>query len=168
MEPRDKYTVYSKWDRGYRKGIHKMPKFTRVRISRLAMIQATEYESIDHSTREPEGFLDCLYLPLLSFVSVYTTNSALCHPCASPSLRHEVLNCSRMRTLGPNAPAKEAPADKDPSAPPAFSNGMSRSPSATPPSTTKQTVSSRLPCTPVSPNCADVHRLTPRPFVLYC
>ncbi|KZV70463.1 60s ribosomal protein l31 [Peniophora sp. CONT] len=30
MEPRDKYTVFSKWDRGYRKGIHKMPKFTRV------------------------------------------------------------------------------------------------------------------------------------------
>jgi len=30
MAPKDKYTVFSRHDRGYRKGIHKMPKFTRV------------------------------------------------------------------------------------------------------------------------------------------
>ncbi|EIW85251.1 60s ribosomal protein l31 [Coniophora puteana RWD-64-598 SS2] len=29
MDPRDKYTVYSRHHRGYRKGIHKVPKWTR-------------------------------------------------------------------------------------------------------------------------------------------
>ena len=31
MHSRDKYTVYSATTRGYRKGIHKVPKWTRVR-----------------------------------------------------------------------------------------------------------------------------------------
>jgi hypothetical protein len=31
MDPRDKYTVFSRSSKGYRKGIHKVPKFTRVR-----------------------------------------------------------------------------------------------------------------------------------------
>ena len=31
MPARDKYTVFSPHARGYRKGIHKVPKFTRVR-----------------------------------------------------------------------------------------------------------------------------------------
>ncbi|ODV64405.1 mitochondrial 54S ribosomal protein mL60 [Ascoidea rubescens DSM 1968] len=30
MLPRDKYTVYSKKTRGYRKGIHRVPKWTKV------------------------------------------------------------------------------------------------------------------------------------------
>ena len=30
MAPRDKYTVFTRWARGYRKGIHKVPKWTRV------------------------------------------------------------------------------------------------------------------------------------------
>ncbi|KAH8824987.1 60s ribosomal protein l31 [Flagelloscypha sp. PMI_526] len=30
MHPRDKYTVYNKSSKGYRKGIHKVPKFTRI------------------------------------------------------------------------------------------------------------------------------------------
>ena len=30
MPAKDKYTVFSSWDKGYRKGIHKVPKFTRV------------------------------------------------------------------------------------------------------------------------------------------
>jgi Mitochondrial ribosomal protein L31 len=30
MLPKDKYTVFSRNTRGYRKGIHKVPKFTRV------------------------------------------------------------------------------------------------------------------------------------------
>lgn len=30
MLPKDKYTVYSKHSKGYRKGIHKMPKWTRI------------------------------------------------------------------------------------------------------------------------------------------
>jgi hypothetical protein len=32
MSPRDKYTTFVKSAKGYRKGIHKVPKFTRVRI----------------------------------------------------------------------------------------------------------------------------------------
>ncbi|KAI0078181.1 mitochondrial ribosomal protein L31 [Panus rudis PR-1116 ss-1] len=30
MNPRDKYTVFSKRAKGYRKGIHKVPKWTRI------------------------------------------------------------------------------------------------------------------------------------------
>ena len=30
MDPKDKYTVFSPHHRGYRKGIHKLPKWTRV------------------------------------------------------------------------------------------------------------------------------------------
>ncbi|TFY81967.1 hypothetical protein EWM64_g2043 [Hericium alpestre] len=30
MDPKDKYTVFSPHHRGYRKGIHKVPKFTRI------------------------------------------------------------------------------------------------------------------------------------------
>lgn len=30
MPPRDKYTVFSRHVKGYRKGIHKVPKWTRV------------------------------------------------------------------------------------------------------------------------------------------
>lgn len=31
MAPKDKYTVFTRHERGYRKGIHKVPKWTRVR-----------------------------------------------------------------------------------------------------------------------------------------
>ena len=76
MEPRDKYTVFSKWDRGYRKGIHKMPKFTRVRVVLFSVGQGAEGGCfIGYSTREPEGFLDCLYMLLLSYIFIYTPNS---------------------------------------------------------------------------------------------
>lgn len=76
MEPRDKYTVYSKWDRGYRKGIHKMPKFTRVRsLPFLVHAVSKPQFLLGHSTREPEGFLVCLYsLAIAVHVSVYITN----------------------------------------------------------------------------------------------
>ncbi|ETW85509.1 hypothetical protein HETIRDRAFT_309932 [Heterobasidion irregulare TC 32-1] len=30
MDPKDKYTVFTPHARGYRKGIHKVPKFTRI------------------------------------------------------------------------------------------------------------------------------------------
>ncbi|KAH7103180.1 60s ribosomal protein l31 [Auriculariales sp. MPI-PUGE-AT-0066] len=30
MAPRDKYTIFNAHSRGYRKGIHKVPKFTRI------------------------------------------------------------------------------------------------------------------------------------------
>ncbi|KLO06731.1 mitochondrial ribosomal protein L31 [Schizopora paradoxa] len=32
MLPRDKYTTFSPHERGYRKGIHKVPKFTRLTL----------------------------------------------------------------------------------------------------------------------------------------
>ncbi|PAV23225.1 60s ribosomal l31 [Pyrrhoderma noxium] len=32
MPAKDKYTVFSSWDKGYRKGIHKVPKFTRLTL----------------------------------------------------------------------------------------------------------------------------------------
>ncbi|EJD06004.1 60s ribosomal protein l31 [Fomitiporia mediterranea MF3/22] len=32
MPARDKYTVFSAWDKGYRKGVHKVPKFTRLTL----------------------------------------------------------------------------------------------------------------------------------------
>ncbi|EPT05894.1 hypothetical protein FOMPIDRAFT_84008 [Fomitopsis schrenkii] len=32
MAPRDKYTVFTRWERGYRKGIHKVPKWTRLTL----------------------------------------------------------------------------------------------------------------------------------------
>ncbi|PNS17911.1 hypothetical protein CAC42_3870 [Sphaceloma murrayae] len=30
MVPRDKYTMFARYERGYRKGVHKLPKWTRV------------------------------------------------------------------------------------------------------------------------------------------
>ncbi|KAL4067558.1 mitochondrial ribosomal protein L31, partial [Scleroderma citrinum] len=32
MHPRDKYTIFSAMSRGYRKGIHKVPKWTRLTL----------------------------------------------------------------------------------------------------------------------------------------
>jgi hypothetical protein len=37
MHPRDKYTVFSPHAKGYRKGIHKVPKWTRVRSGFLLL-----------------------------------------------------------------------------------------------------------------------------------
>jgi hypothetical protein len=36
MSPRDKYTVFSRTGRGYRKGAHKVPKFTKVPLPRTS------------------------------------------------------------------------------------------------------------------------------------
>lgn len=35
MHPRDKYTVFARAETGYRKGIHKVPKWTRTPIPRI-------------------------------------------------------------------------------------------------------------------------------------
>lgn len=43
MDPKDKYTVFSATSRGYRKGIHKVPKWTRVSL----------FSSIAHSILKP-------------------------------------------------------------------------------------------------------------------
>lgn len=37
MPARDKYTVFSKHEKGYRKGIHKVPKWTRVCFHCMAL-----------------------------------------------------------------------------------------------------------------------------------
>jgi hypothetical protein len=37
MPARDKYTVFNKLSKGYRKGIHKVPKWTRVRLFTLTL-----------------------------------------------------------------------------------------------------------------------------------
>ncbi|EPQ58720.1 hypothetical protein GLOTRDRAFT_36042 [Gloeophyllum trabeum ATCC 11539] len=56
MAPRDKYTVFSPHSRGYRKGIHKVPKFTRVRL-RGSRFLARTHSYADHPPGEPQGFL---------------------------------------------------------------------------------------------------------------
>jgi hypothetical protein len=38
MPAKDKYTVFSRHDRGYRKGIHKVPKWTRVCLFLLSCL----------------------------------------------------------------------------------------------------------------------------------
>lgn len=59
MPARDKYTTFSAWDRGYRKGIHKVPKFTRVR-GRFVFknVYGGSSQSLSaHITDESERFL---------------------------------------------------------------------------------------------------------------
>lgn len=53
MKPKDKYTVFDPKYRGWRKGIHKVPKWTRV--SRELLIQLLTVT--DYDPREPQGFL---------------------------------------------------------------------------------------------------------------
>ncbi|KAJ1921563.1 hypothetical protein H4219_000600 [Mycoemilia scoparia] len=38
MNPRDKYTTFSRTARNYRKGIHKVPKFTKVALPRTSPV----------------------------------------------------------------------------------------------------------------------------------
>ncbi|OMJ10801.1 54S ribosomal protein L31, mitochondrial [Smittium culicis] len=38
MEPRDKYTTFSKTAKNYRKGVHKVPKFTKNFIPRFSPV----------------------------------------------------------------------------------------------------------------------------------
>lgn len=88
MPPRDKYTIYSPHERGYRKGIHKVPKWTRVCTFRLARVRTLIAMNIAvNIADEPEGFLECCSL----YYTLCTTNnlplSSL--PCdQTPSLPH--------------------------------------------------------------------------------
>ena len=50
MHPRDKYTVFTPHARGYRKGIHKVPKWTRV----CCMTGLLYALLIKHSTVNPQ------------------------------------------------------------------------------------------------------------------
>ena len=59
MDPKDKYTVFTPHARGYRKGIHKVPKFTRVRRlstrSFQALVDTQCCPQITHRVN-PKGF----------------------------------------------------------------------------------------------------------------
>lgn len=77
MLPKDKYTVFSPHARGYRKGIHKVPKWTRVGFHpstlpfRLMQISA-------HSTDQPRGLLE-LFITLYTHQTIIQRqNSTIC------------------------------------------------------------------------------------------
>ena len=57
MPPRDKYTVFSRHAKGYRKGIHKVPKWTRVRIAITPIAYRSTHVGPVDLADEPEGFL---------------------------------------------------------------------------------------------------------------
>lgn len=58
MPARDKYTVFSPHARGYRKGVHKVPKFTRVRSSTLPILECLiSFLLIVNVTEESLGIL---------------------------------------------------------------------------------------------------------------
>ena len=57
MLPKDKYTVFSPHTPGYRKGIHKVPKWTRVSSLPLAPWLRLMWISA-HSTDQPRGLLE--------------------------------------------------------------------------------------------------------------
>ena len=57
MSSRDKYTVFSRHAKGYRKGIHKVPKWTRVRIFRPIHGRLSPHTSVQLTLRtNPKGF----------------------------------------------------------------------------------------------------------------
>jgi hypothetical protein len=60
MDPKDKYTVFSPHHRGYRKGIHKVPKWTRVcthtHLSRYLRVDL-RLSLVDHPEDKPERIL---------------------------------------------------------------------------------------------------------------
>jgi hypothetical protein len=49
MPAKDKYTIFTPHTRGYRKGIHKVPKWTRVRVP---LLQATQTDPTCSSRKE--------------------------------------------------------------------------------------------------------------------
>ena len=57
MPPRDKYTVFSRHEKGYRKGIHKVPKWTRVRRLHPVIVVPTANSAVQLTLRtNPKGF----------------------------------------------------------------------------------------------------------------
>lgn len=61
MDPKDKYTTFASKSTGYRKGIHKVPKFTRVRLL-ACMLHTHDFSEQDDlivdTTGEPKRFLN--------------------------------------------------------------------------------------------------------------
>lgn len=68
MPPKDKYTIYSPHDRKYRKGIHKVPKWTRV-CSKRTYVTPHSFDLLRSSrfARTPRASEDTL-----SLASLYT------------------------------------------------------------------------------------------------
>jgi hypothetical protein len=70
MPARDKYTVFSPRVRGYRKGIHKVPKWTRVR-SLCFLFKSCFlilFDSVD-AENEPKGFLTIFERESIYYIS---------------------------------------------------------------------------------------------------
>jgi len=59
MNPKDKYTVFSATSKGYRKGIHKVPKWTRVSsfLSTGALHIELKHYLLAYTKSKPQGFL---------------------------------------------------------------------------------------------------------------
>lgn len=60
MPARDKYTVYSANAKGYRKGIHKVPKWTRVRSPLPNEGYLTQFLRPVDTTHESQRFLSSI------------------------------------------------------------------------------------------------------------
>ena len=70
MPARDKYTVFSPHEKGYRKGIHKVPKWTRVSTMlppRTDKFSALTSSAAAYTTDEPERFLGSHYTLYASY-----------------------------------------------------------------------------------------------------
>ena len=75
MRPKDKYTTYTPYARGYRKGIHKVPKWTRVRAISYAMPLILITSRLVDTSDEPPGFLRTL--SIACFTIQYATRKIL-------------------------------------------------------------------------------------------
>lgn len=61
MPAKDKYTIFNAHSRGYRKGMHKVPKFTRVRLPTTRSFLHS-LALADNTPCQPQGFLTVYYL----------------------------------------------------------------------------------------------------------
>lgn len=61
MHPRDKYTIFSAMSQGYRKGIHKVPKWTRVGFQ-LYILGEMLTTPAANAESQPQGLLNAVTL----------------------------------------------------------------------------------------------------------
>jgi len=62
MEPKDKYTIFARNARGYRKGVHSKPSSWRWWWKRVGLMMANRGTKVDESqsARQSPRFLDCV------------------------------------------------------------------------------------------------------------
>jgi Mitochondrial ribosomal protein L31 len=60
MPARDKYTIFTPHARGYRKGIHKVPKWTRVRTDVSPVLPSAHFRFLANPQDQPERLLALL------------------------------------------------------------------------------------------------------------